>query len=142
MAPIFLTLDEVLLLHQRVIETFGGSPEIRDLGLLRSDLSIPAAAFGGQFLHGSFAEMGAAYLFHLVMIHPFVDGHKRTGAAAARAFLTMNGANFDPDEREYGHLVFDVASGKLDKADAIAFFKRHVRCQPRTGTGRRRRSRT
>jgi death on curing protein len=127
MIPIFLTLDEIMLLHQRLVDAFGGSPEIRDRGLLQSALSMPSAAFAGQFLHTSLAEMGAAYLFHLVMNHLFVDGNKRTGAAAARIFLKMNGANFDPDETEYGDLVLAVASGKLDKADVIAFFKRHTR---------------
>ena len=71
--------------------------------------------------------MGAAYLFHLVKNHPFIDGNKRIGAAAARVFLLLNQAKFDPDEDEYGDLVLDLAAGKLDKPDVIAFFKKHVR---------------
>jgi death-on-curing protein len=58
--------------------------------------------------------------------HPFIDGNKRTGAAAARVFLLMNDMPCDRDEQEYGGLVLSLASGKLDKADVIAFFKRHV----------------
>lgn len=126
MTPYFLTLAQVTALHQRLVDEFGGASGIRDLGMLRSALAMPMASFGGQLLHSTLAEMGAAYLFHLVMNHPFVDGNKRIGAAAARVFLLMNDAKFDPDEGAYGDLVLNLAAGKLDKADVIAFFKRHV----------------
>jgi death-on-curing protein len=123
----FLTLEEVVTLHQRLVDEFGGASGIRDHGMLQAALAVPAAAFGGTYLHSTLAEMGAAYLFHLVMNHPFLDGNKRIGAAAARVFLIMNGARFDPDETEYGDMVLSLAAGKLDKADVIAFFKRHVK---------------
>jgi death-on-curing protein len=123
----FLSLSEVLRLHQRLIDDFGGSAGVRDMGLLQSALAMPAAMFGGQYLHSTLAEMGAAYLFHLTSNHPFIDGNKRIGAAAARVFLLMNDAEFDPDEQSYGDLVLDLAAGKLDKADVIAFFKQHVK---------------
>jgi death-on-curing protein len=126
-AILFLTRDEVLALHERSIKEFGGSLGLRDEALLASALAIPSSTFGGEFLHPSLAEMGAAYLFHLVMNHPFIDGNKRTGAAAARLFLLLNDARFDPDETEYGDLTLDVAAGRLSKDDAIAFFKKHVK---------------
>ncbi|HYQ81440.1 MAG TPA: Fic family protein, partial [Anaeromyxobacteraceae bacterium] len=74
--PAFLTLDEVLALHADQIGRYGGSPGLRDLGLLESALAAPRATFGGEHLHGSLPEMAAAYLFHLVRNHPFVDGNK------------------------------------------------------------------
>jgi death-on-curing protein len=126
-APIFLTLEEVITLQQRLVDAFGGSAGLRDIGLLQSALAMPMAAFGGEFLHPSLPEMAAAYLFHLVKNHPFIDGNKRIGAAAARVFLLMNGAKFDPTEQEYGDLVLDVAAGQLDKNDVVTFFKKHVR---------------
>ena len=89
--PIFLNLAEVVELHRRGIEQFGGPPEIRDLGLLESALAMPAAGFGGQYLHPDLATMAAAYLFHLVTNHAFIDGNKRIGAIAASTFLLMNG---------------------------------------------------
>src|SRR5436190_5620833 len=112
MSIVFLTLDEVLEIHRVSIERFGGTPELRDLGLLQSALAAPQSAFGGAYLHGSLAEMAAAYLFHLAANHPFVDGNKRTAAIAARVFLAMNAAAFDPTEQEYGDLVLDVAAGR------------------------------
>jgi death-on-curing protein len=125
--PQFLTLEEVITLQQRLVETFGGSAGVRDIGLLQSALAMPTASVGGEFLHSTFAEMAAAYLFHLVKNHPFIDGNKRLGAAAARVFLLMNGAQFDPTEKEYGDLTLNVASGKLGKNDVITFLQQHVR---------------
>jgi death-on-curing protein len=125
--PLFLTLAEVIELHRRGIEQFGGSPEIRDLGLLESALATPSAQFGGQFLHADLGSMGAAYLFHLVANHAFVDGNKRIGAVAARVFLLMNGAEFNPTEQEYGDLVLAVAAGQATKDQVTEFFQKHVR---------------
>jgi death-on-curing protein len=127
MTPLFLTFDEVVAIHSRLIERFGGTPELRDAGLLQSALAMPSSGFGGQYLHGSLAEMAAAYLFHLASNHPFVDGNKRIAATVARAFLILNDAQFHPTEKEYGDLTLGVASGKLSKEDAIAFFKKRAR---------------
>jgi len=63
--PIFLSLGEVLEIHRDQIERYGGSPGIRDLGLLQSALAMPAAGFGGRYLHTDLFEMAAAYLFHI-----------------------------------------------------------------------------
>ena len=125
-APTFLTFDEAVEIHRQLIDQFGGSHGLRDAGLLQSALAMPESMFGGQYLHGSLAEMGAAYLFHLARNHPFVDGNKRVAATAARVFLLMNGATFDPSEAEYGDLTISVAAGTLEKDDAIDFFRKHV----------------
>ncbi|HEY7089392.1 MAG TPA: type II toxin-antitoxin system death-on-curing family toxin [Tepidisphaeraceae bacterium] len=135
--PLFLTLDEIIALHQRLIEEFGGTPGVRDHSLLQSALAMPQASFGGLYLHSTIAEMGAAYLFHLVMNHAFVDGNKRIGAAAARVFLTMNDAQFDPEEKQYGDLVLALAAAQIDKADVIAFFNQHVRLNAKRARRRR-----
>ena len=79
--PEFLTLDEVLALHADRIARYGGSEGIRDVGLLKSALAAPAATFDGGYLHPTLPEMAAAYLFHLVKNHPFVDGNERVGLA-------------------------------------------------------------
>jgi death-on-curing protein len=126
MAIRFLTLARVLEMHAESIETYGGDPGVRDMSLLESALAQPRAGFGGAYLHDGLSAMAAAYLFHLVMNHPFVDGNKRTGALAAFVFLDMNGAAFDATEEEYQELVVGVAEGRIDKSAAIAFFQRHV----------------
>lgn len=124
--PIFLELDEVLDLHQTSIARYGGDPGLRDMGLLKSAIAQPAASFGGQFLNLDLPSMAATLLFSLVMNHPFADGNKRTGAAAARVFLLINGTHFDPPNKEFEEMVLGVASGQLDKHQAIDFFRRHM----------------
>lgn len=96
---------------------------MRDLGLLQSALSMPAAGFGGRFLHGDLFEMAAAYLFHIIQNHPFVDGNKRTGAVAALIFLVLNGIEIDAPEDAFEKMVRQVSEGKADKAAVAEFFR-------------------
>jgi len=123
---LFLTLDEALLLHHEQIERYGGDPSVRDLGLLQSALAMPQAGFGGQYLHGFPTEMAAAYLFHVVRNHAFVDGNKRTGLAAALAFLKLNNVKYTFKKKAIEELVLSVASGATDKPEVIAYFRKHV----------------
>jgi death-on-curing protein len=69
----FLELSDVLEIHADQIFHYGGTVELRDAGLLESAIAQPRATFGGQFLHAYPFEMAAAYLFHIVNNHPFVD---------------------------------------------------------------------
>ena len=124
--PIFLTMDEVLDLHHESIDRYGGSHGSRDMGLLQSALAMPAAAFGGQYLHPDLPAMGAALLFHLVQNHPFVDGNKRIGAAS-RVFMLMNDVTFDPQQDEFEQLVLGVAARQITKDEATDFFRKNVR---------------
>jgi len=123
--PLFLTLDEVLSLHEDQIRRYGGSGGVRDLGLLESAMGTVMATFGGSFLHGSVLEMAAAYLFHISRNHPFMDGNKRTAVAAALTFLEMNGIEVDAKEKEFYELVIGVAEGKVTKAAVAVFFEEH-----------------
>ncbi|WP_293253487.1 MULTISPECIES: type II toxin-antitoxin system death-on-curing family toxin [unclassified Microcoleus] len=90
--PRFISLDEVLELHEDQISSFGGTSGVRDEGLLESALAQPQATFGGQLLHPTISEQAAAYLYHLAMNHPFIDGNKRTAFAVADTFLRLNGS--------------------------------------------------
>ena len=125
-APRFLSLDEVLGLHLRQIERYGGSLGIRDLGLLQSALALPAASFDGRFLHANLEEIAGAYLFHLAQNHPFIDGNKRTAAISAIVFLRLNGLAPTFTEDELVDLVLGVASGTRSKADAAVEIAAHV----------------
>jgi death-on-curing protein len=122
--PAFLTLDEILSLHEDQIRRHGGSGGVRDIGLLQSAIGTVMATFGGSFLHETLFEMAAAYLFHISRNHPFVDGNKRTAIAAALTFLEMNGIEIEADENALYDLVIGVATGELTKADAAVFFQK------------------
>ena len=88
---------------------------------------MPLATYGGQFLHTDIYEMAAAYLFHLVKNHPFVDGNKRVGAVTAFVFLALNGFDFDAPEDDFAEMVLAVARGELDKSDVAVFIRRFTR---------------
>ncbi len=119
----FLTLDEVIEIHRDMIERYGGSFGIRDEGLLESAVAMPQAGFGEQYLHADVFEMAAAYLFHIVRNHPFVDGNKRTGAMAAFTFLKLNQVTLNAGELKFERLVRAGAEGKLGKEKIAEFFR-------------------
>ncbi len=124
MPPLFLELDHVLRTHLSLIERYGGEEGLRDIGLLQSAIAQPQASFGGELLHLDLFEMAAAYLFHLVQNHPFIDGNKRTGSAAAIIFLKLNSVEIEADEDALVDLTLRVASGQAGKPDIAAFFRR------------------
>jgi len=124
--PRFLEFDHVVRIHLSVIERYGGSHGVRDAGLLQSAIAMPQASFGDQRLHGDLFEMAAAYLFHIVQNHPFIDGNKRTGAASAIVFLAMNEVDIEADEDGLVELALGVASGRIDKPEIAEFFRNHA----------------
>jgi death-on-curing protein len=86
---------------------------------------MPETTFEGEFLHGTFFEMAAAYLFHLACKHPFLDGNKRTALMCALVFLGLNGQGLDADPGALYDLVDGVASGSVDKAEMSVFLRRN-----------------
>lgn len=127
--PLFLTFAEIIEIHDYQIAHFSGSAGLRDIELLKSAIGMPSATFGGEYLHPSIIEMAAAYLYHLVENHPFVDGNKRVGAMAALVFLDLNGYDFDAPDQDFTDTVLKVASGKMLKAEITLFFRQHTHCR-------------
>jgi death-on-curing protein len=121
--PLFLDLERVLRIHRSMIKAYGGSEGLRDAGLLHSAIAVPQSSFGGQFLHTDLFEMAAAYMYHIVQNHPFVDGNKRTGAAAAIVFLAMNDVTLRADEDGLVDVTLKVAIGQAGKSYVSAFFR-------------------
>ena len=117
--PIFLTVEHVLMLHQRQLDRFGGGEGIRDRGLLESAVAQPQASVGGAFAHEGIFKMAAAYLFHLVSNHAFVDGNKRVGLLSCLTLLHLNGVHLLRESEALYQLTLSVAEGRVDKA-AIA----------------------
>jgi death-on-curing protein len=122
---VFLTLDDIIESHQNQIDTYGGSHGIRDIGLLESAIAQPEASFGGQYLHADIFEMAAAYIYHLVMNHPFVDGNKRVGLEAALIFLEINDKSLIANDDELVDLVLKTTAGQIGKREIAEFFRSH-----------------
>lgn len=120
MAPDFLTVDDVLRIHAEQITEYGGESGLLSLELLESALAQPQQTFGGQYIHDTLFSMAAAYLFHIVKNHAFVDGNKRTGLVATLVFLRINGVLFTEDAEDFYELTMGVAEGRIDKAAVAA----------------------
>lgn len=122
-----LKLESVLEIHAYQLGAYGGIAGTRDQALLESAVAMPAAMFAGQYLHRDIFEMAAAYLFHLVKNHPFLDGNKRVGAGAAATFLRMNGIRMTASNGEFADLTLEVARGNADKPVIAQFFRDNFR---------------
>jgi death-on-curing protein len=113
--PVFLAVEDVLLIHEEQFPRYGGSAGIRDRALLESAVAMPRATVGGTFAHEDLFAMAAAYAFHIAQNQPFVDGNKRTGLLAALVFLDLNGiAIADPEGCLYDAMIA-IAERRMDK---------------------------
>lgn len=122
----YLSLGEVIRLHQMLIESSGGAPGLRDLGLLHSALAQPRATFAGNDLHPTLLGKAAALCASLVQNHPFVDGNKRVGHAAMATFLLLNGLDITATIDEQEALILDLAAGRSRREDVLAWLENHT----------------
>jgi death-on-curing protein len=113
--PLFLDVADVLEIHATQLEVYGGMAGLRDRGLLESAVAQPQSSFGGEFAQEGLFAMAAAYLFHIVKNHPFLDGNKRTGTLAAVVFLDVNGISIDHPSDALYDLTMGVAEGRIEK---------------------------
>ena len=127
MRPEFLEVEDVLQIHADQLERYGGLSGLRDHGLLLSAVAMPRSTYGGEFLHGDLLAMAAAYLFHITRNHPFVDGNKRTGAAAALVFLALHGIEVTATDDALYELVMAVAKGDAGKEAVEQFLRANSR---------------
>ena len=122
--PLFLDVEDVIELHMTQLEIYGGAAGIRDRGLLESAVAQPQASFGGEFVHDGLYAMAAAYLFHIVSNHPFVDGNKRAGMLSAVVFLDVNGISISHPSDALYELTMGVAEGRIAKLAVAAELER------------------
>lgn len=124
--PRFLTIDEVLTLHETGVDEHGGSYGVRDSALLESALAMPRQGFAGSYAHEYPFGMAAAYAFHICKNHPFVDGNKRASLAAMFQFLGLNGWLLRAPQDEAANTILSVAEGTLDKAGLAEWIEANV----------------
>jgi len=119
---VHLSVDELLAIHQAVIDRFGGPPGVRDLGLLESALFRPQTGY-----YVDLVEMAAALFESLLMNHPFVDGNKRVAFFATDVFLRMNGWRIRVDATD-GHrtLIGLLEKGQADLPHLAAWLRTAV----------------
>jgi death-on-curing protein len=120
---LYLSVEQILLLHQAQLEKFGGGSGLRDRGGLESAAARPAMTFGGEDLYPDLPAKAAALMHSLVMNHPFLDDNKRVGAAAAELFILLNGFRLEATDAEFEEIILTVTRGELE-ADALAIWFR------------------
>ncbi len=119
-------LDEVLAIHELQISAFGGSPGLRDQGLLEAALSRPLQTFDGRELYPSPEEKAAALLESIVVNHPFFDGNKRLGYVLMRLVLMEAGKDIKASQEEKYEMVIGVAKGELNAADIVKWLRERM----------------
>jgi death on curing protein len=117
--PDFLSEADVLDLHVVALEAAGGRIGVRDAGLLASAVAAPQAGMGDRYLHDDIPTMAAAYLYHLIRNHPFVDGNKRVGMLAYLTFPDLNEYRCTLPEDEWIMLVMAIARAEVGKDEVI-----------------------
>jgi death-on-curing protein len=120
---IYLTAEQVLFLHDRLIEETGGVHGVRDLGLLQSALGRPQAEFGGTEFYPDLMMKAAVLLDGLTRSHPFIDGNKRTSIATAALFLQMNGYRLTATNAELEEFALCVTTAKPAIEEIAEWFR-------------------
>jgi len=122
----YLSLYEILELHDRIIEITGGAKGIRDIRALESAINQPRITFNKTDLYPDILTKAAALCFFLVMSHPFIDGNKRVGHAAMETFLILNGFEIEASIDEQEKIILDLAAGKMDREKFTIWLNKHT----------------
>ena len=122
----YLSLLEILELHDNIIEVSGGAKGIRDMRALESAINQPRLTFNQTDLYPDILTKAAALGFFLIMNHPFVDGNKRIGHAAMETFLILNGYEIEASIDEQEKIILDLASGRLDREEFTNWLNKYV----------------
>ena len=122
----YLTAEQVLFIHARLIAETGGSHGVRDLGLLLSAIGRPQTGFEGQDLYPDLFLKAAALLDSLILNHPFLDGNKRTGVAAAGLLLVRNGYRLTASNADLEGLALAIVLSRLTIPEIAGWLRNHA----------------
>ena len=122
---ISLDKQDVLLLHDLLVENTGGGDGVREDGLLSSAVYSPYQTFGDIELYPTLLEKGARLGYALVSNHAFIDGNKRIGLLAMLTFFELNGVTLTFTNDELILLGLSLAQGKTDYNGLLLWLKSH-----------------
>ena len=124
--PSFLTMEDILFIHEQEIQKAGGDPGIREKQNVQACTDAPKASFDGEYLNDLF-EMAASYIICLTIRHPFIDGNKRTALASTLTFLYLNGYEVDESyDLELADLVLNFLSNDISKDEIAKHLKENA----------------
>lgn len=124
---ILISENQILSMHHRLIELYGGQDGLRDESMLESALSVPFQSFQGQDFYPGITAKAARLCYGLVMNHPFLDGNKRIGAHAMLVLLELNGISLDYKDGDLIDLIFSVAKGEKDDKSIQVWLLSHLK---------------
>lgn len=122
----YLTRDQIIAIHEDLINEFGGIHGLRDEGMLDSALQTPFQSFGGQELYPGIIEKAARLCYGLVLNHPFLDGNKRIGTMAMLIFLDQNHLNLNCSEDDLTEIILHLANGSIDNQQLTFWLIQHL----------------
>ena len=124
---IYIEYRQALLVYRRLIEETGGSPGLRDEGLLLAALARPKASFGGEDLYATLFEKAAALAESIARNHPFIDGNKRMALACMRTMLKLNGYQVVVSQDAKVQLILKIAEKRVTVQEVAEWLQRHSR---------------
>jgi death-on-curing protein len=122
---IYLSAAQVLFIHARLIGETGGSPGVRDLGLLAAAVARPQATFDGYDLYPDLYTKAAALMDSLIRNYPFIDGNKRTAITAAGLFLALNGCRLTASNENLEQFTLLAAQSQLSLQQITNWFQQY-----------------
>lgn len=126
----YLTAEQVLYIHARLIEEIGGEHGLRDASLLISAVERPKTTSGGEEMYADTFSKAAALLDYLIRNHPFLDGNKRTAIASPSLFLLRNGFDLTATQEELTQFALDCARSRLSMEQIASWFQAHSHSAP------------
>lgn len=124
----YLTAEQALFIHYRLIEETGGSRHgVRDISLLQSVIARPMSSLGGKDLYPDIFTKTASLMHSIIKNHPFVDGNKRAAITAASIFLSRNGYTLTAANKDLERFTSVVAAENRDLRELASWFKKHSR---------------
>jgi death-on-curing protein len=119
--PNWVTYDQVVALHSRLLRRFGGAPGLRDDVMLRSALERPVNKW--HYGQTELSELAAAYAFGLAKNHAFVDGNKRVAFMTMVVFLRRNDVLFAPDQAHATAIMMSLAAGEVSETSLARWIR-------------------
>jgi death on curing protein len=119
--PVWLTIAEVIALHEMQLRRFGGPAGIRDPGALESALGRPINKW--QYEGADMPQLAAAYAYGIARNHPFVDGNKRAAFVSMMLFLRKNGVRFAPSQAESTIIILALAAGEVSETSLTRWIR-------------------
>lgn len=124
---IWITADDAISVHSRVIQISGGIDGIRDRAGLEAAISAPLQSFGGRDLFPTVIEKIARIGYGVAANHAFLDGNKRIGAMLMQLLLKWNGFHLELQSGELAEMFISIAAGSSDEATLSQWIQEHLK---------------